>query len=592
MISIDQFAAKLKKAGPANGKGERKACCPAHDDRNPSLSFWIDDEGTLAVNCWSGCTQEQILSAMGLTWRDLKAESVEGGGGVARLFESVPVSEIVKPGYSQGWDTAKPVGSVKPEPKKAKPKQKYGCTVAQYLEKTGMPEVDVVGLVDGKRWIKDVGEVPAVGIPYYDEAEQEIYKKWRVAVSGRDKYRYESGTSPKLYGLNQLDDARGMGKIVFVEGESDAQTLWLKYIPTVGVPGCSTVNKTIEERHLVDIQKIYAVEEDDEAGRKFVLAIADRVKELGLSTPVFRVVLKVDVDGTETHFKDTNEMYQDDPALFAGRFERCCLTSRSIRPADPVTGVRRVSEVKYKYIGDIMRQDYPPIRWVVGGVLPEGLAMLYSAPKVGKSFLALQVAAAVAHGSALWNHTAWKPEAGEIAIIDLEQVEGAQMQGRFKHHGMTEDDYGAILIDDFPALDQGGEEELEILLNENPGLRLVIVDVWANVKPTAKGTSNAYDFEYKIAKRLRTLFLRRQCCCLVIHHDRKSEGGGITDKASGSKALPAACNVVMWLQRSTGEANGTLTVTGRDVADVSLQCKFEERSWTVFPETETVEAQW
>ena len=46
------------------------ACCPAHPDRNPSLSISLGERGLL-VKCWAGCTVEEIVQAMGLRTADL-----------------------------------------------------------------------------------------------------------------------------------------------------------------------------------------------------------------------------------------------------------------------------------------------------------------------------------------------------------------------------------------------------------------------------------------------------------------------------------------------------------------------------------------
>jgi putative DNA primase/helicase len=42
------------------------ACCPAHDDRNPSLSVRIGSSGCLLFKCFAGCSLESIRSAIGL----------------------------------------------------------------------------------------------------------------------------------------------------------------------------------------------------------------------------------------------------------------------------------------------------------------------------------------------------------------------------------------------------------------------------------------------------------------------------------------------------------------------------------------------
>jgi len=48
-----------------------KARCPAHDDRNPSLSVGAGSDGRVLLYCHAGCPAENIVRALGLEMRDL-----------------------------------------------------------------------------------------------------------------------------------------------------------------------------------------------------------------------------------------------------------------------------------------------------------------------------------------------------------------------------------------------------------------------------------------------------------------------------------------------------------------------------------------
>src|SRR5262249_41442791 len=52
-----------------NGNGWQ-ALCPAHDDRNPSLSINVRDDKIL-IHCHAGCSQEAVLAALGIEGREL-----------------------------------------------------------------------------------------------------------------------------------------------------------------------------------------------------------------------------------------------------------------------------------------------------------------------------------------------------------------------------------------------------------------------------------------------------------------------------------------------------------------------------------------
>jgi hypothetical protein len=50
------------------------ACCPAHEDKNPSLTIRETGEKIL-VYCWAGCSVSDICSAIGITVADLFNDS-------------------------------------------------------------------------------------------------------------------------------------------------------------------------------------------------------------------------------------------------------------------------------------------------------------------------------------------------------------------------------------------------------------------------------------------------------------------------------------------------------------------------------------
>lgn len=54
--------------------GQFIACCPAHDDRNPSLSIKELDGGGLLLHCFAGCESSDVMASIGLTLADLYPE--------------------------------------------------------------------------------------------------------------------------------------------------------------------------------------------------------------------------------------------------------------------------------------------------------------------------------------------------------------------------------------------------------------------------------------------------------------------------------------------------------------------------------------
>lgn len=57
---------QLEKVRP-RGPGQWSACCPAHDDRNPSFGIAVGRDGRILLNCRSGCSIDEILGALGIS---------------------------------------------------------------------------------------------------------------------------------------------------------------------------------------------------------------------------------------------------------------------------------------------------------------------------------------------------------------------------------------------------------------------------------------------------------------------------------------------------------------------------------------------
>lgn len=66
------FLDRLRKV-KTTGEGTWVACCPAHDDKSPSLAVRELGDGTVLAHCFAGCGIDAILSAVGLEVGDLFA---------------------------------------------------------------------------------------------------------------------------------------------------------------------------------------------------------------------------------------------------------------------------------------------------------------------------------------------------------------------------------------------------------------------------------------------------------------------------------------------------------------------------------------
>jgi CHC2 zinc finger len=72
-MNIDDILSRLEKVKQYNGR-QWVACCPAHDDKTPSLAIKIGDENRVLMKCWAGCAIDEIVAAMDLSLSDLMGD--------------------------------------------------------------------------------------------------------------------------------------------------------------------------------------------------------------------------------------------------------------------------------------------------------------------------------------------------------------------------------------------------------------------------------------------------------------------------------------------------------------------------------------
>ena len=87
---------RLKKV--TGSKGKWMACCPAHQDKSPSLAVTETDDRVL-VHCFSGCDTQDVTAAIGLNVADLFYNKLAGAEMTERKrqrFEEVLKSERIQ----------------------------------------------------------------------------------------------------------------------------------------------------------------------------------------------------------------------------------------------------------------------------------------------------------------------------------------------------------------------------------------------------------------------------------------------------------------------------------------------------------------
>ena len=224
---------------------------------------------------------------------------------------------------------------------------------------------------------------------------------------------------------------------------------------------------------------------------------------------------------------------------------------------------------------DLQDKEFKPIKWVVEGLLPQGLALLVAPPKYGKSWLMLDLCLSVASGQKFLDMPANKTDCLYLALEDNQR----RLQDRMNRvlQGERAPD-GFALATGSLDLQDGLLDQLTAYLDNNPGCGLVVIDTLQRVRRTTGKAINAYQADYKDVGILQKFATEREICIVLVHHLRKMKDE--TDpfaQISGTNGIFGAADSAFVMTRDRRVDDTTkLSVTGRDLEEFELALRLDK----------------
>lgn len=253
----------------------------------------------------------------------------------------------------------------------------------------------------------------------------------------------------------------------------------------------------------------------------------------------------------------------DGAALEVEQLTTQLLNGRRHGPA-PVTG----------HISELWQKEFPPIIWVIEGLLLSGLTLFSGPPKMGKGLVATNLAAAVASGGMALGVVPCTQ--GDVLYIGVEDPE-AELQTRFERAlGGRPTDINLHYKTEWRPLHQGGLGDLARWLDEHPNARLVVIDTFSGVAPAEDGKKGAYNYDYTSLRPLQQLATKYpNLAILAITHNRKAEAANVLDMMSGTTGKQGAVDHIWIMVRRYGENTAELHAALRRAASWAKQVIFD-----------------
>ena len=195
-------------------------------------------------------------------------------------------------------------------------------------------------------------------------------------------------------------------------------------------------------------------------------------------------------------------------------------------------------EPRFKLLTCDQLRDLPPLAWCVRGVLPtRGLAAIAGPSASGKSFLAFDMAAAIA-GECRW--FGQRVSAAPVVYAALEGEAGYKLRAQAweAHHGQSLPNGLRLMLDPFKLTETQDVQDLATLV---PAGAVVIIDTLNRAAPESdENSSRDMGLILEAAKRLQAL---TGGLVVLVHHTGKDESKGLRGHSSLFAALDAVVTV-------------------------------------------------
>ena len=549
-MQAEQIAKSLGNAKRANGQWVASCPVPSHGkgngDKNPSLSVHIDDEGKPLFHCHGGCTQESVFQ----TIRDMHL---------------LPELE----------ERPDPLANIKPLPK------------VEFQQEWQYQDEDRVTVFVKHRL--RVGE------------SGKTYRLYKVDTDGK---RYPTLGDARIvpYKLPELLDAKTAGRIIYLaEGEKAVDALMsLGVVATTAHSGAGHWPEAITEYFAG--ANVVILPDNDLSGWGYARKAAEAI------LPIAKALKVVDL-GLQDQGDDAYEFIE----AGGGRAELAALVKAApkINSVDDVTTPERLQAIRASCTktdeiythqdshvqkqADIAHEFAPdppkeapapkptktikieswdeiqdePVEWLIEGVIPKGsFTALYGPPGSFKSFIALDIAEAIATGRTWMGREVSKP--GAVLYLAGEGFGGigARIKACKIHH-QTENGAPIYIVRHQLNLRSSAEDFNALMLAvvqlvEQTGMEfsLAIVDTLA--RAFGGGNENSSEDMGAFITAMGKVQEFLNCALMVLHHSGKDAAKGLR----GHSSLLGAVDTELELLRFDEQMKGVLTISKqKDGAD-------------------------
>lgn len=230
----------------------------------------------------------------------------------------------------------------------------------------------------------------------------------------------------------------------------------------------------------------------------------------------------------------------------------------------------------------IMNTPMKPIEYCVDGLISQGLFVLAGAPKVGKSWLALDMCLSIAKGEKVLGK---ETLCGHAVYLSLEDSLIRLQNRLYELTDEPSDNLNFAIMAE--SISNGLPEQIEYCRKRFDDLKIVVIDTLQKVRNESE---SSYSSDYKELSVLKSLADKLGIAIVLVHHTRKCSDGDPFNMISGSTGLSGCVDgSIVLIESKRGSRKAKLYCVGRDIENQEINVVFESSRWKVSDEIKNIE---
>lgn len=234
-----------------------------------------------------------------------------------------------------------------------------------------------------------------------------------------------------------------------------------------------------------------------------------------------------------------------------------------------------ISELEFITAKELQNKELPPTIYYVDGIIPQGLNIICSKPKMGKSWLALDLCLSICNGKRFLGFKTKQCGCLYLALEDSYNRLKQRMTKLVSNESAPNNFYYSIRSND---LKNGFITQLESFIDSHSDIKVIIIDTLQKIRSESKG-NNAYSHDYKELSEIKNFADKYGLCIILIHHLKKGTTIDPFEGVSGTNGVMGVADSTYILDKPNRSDDEThLSVVGRDVEYNEYILKFDKDS--------------